>query len=53
MSAENVVQVFSMAIKNRKCTDVLIHHFDRGLEYFSSVYQNHFNTKQCKTIYNR
>ncbi len=40
MSAENVVQAFTMAVKTRNNKDLLIHHSDRGLQYCSSVYQN-------------
>lgn len=39
MSAENVVQAFYMAIKQRKYKNELIHHSDRGLQYFASIYQ--------------
>ena len=39
MSAENVVQAFNMAVKNREIYDKLIHHSDRGLQYCSAIYQ--------------
>ena len=39
MGAENVVQAFNMAIKNRKSKELLIHHSDRGLQYCSAIYQ--------------
>ena len=39
MGAENVVQAFNMAIKNRINDKELIHHSDRGLQYCSNVYQ--------------
>ncbi|WP_234976795.1 IS3 family transposase, partial [Tenacibaculum finnmarkense] len=39
MGAENVVQAFNMAVKNRNNNNELIHHSDRGLQYCSSIYQ--------------
>lgn len=46
-----MVQAFKMAIKNRNSHKELIHHFDRGLQYCSSIYQKGFVRKQSKTIY--
>jgi len=40
MGAENVVQAFNMAVKNRSGYEELIHHSDRGLQYCSATYQN-------------
>lgn len=40
MNAENVVKALHMAIKNRKTTNKLIHHSDRGLQYASELYQD-------------
>lgn len=40
MNAENVVQAFDMAIKERTTSHELIHHSDRGVQYASEVYQN-------------
>ena len=40
MGAENVVQAFNMAVKNRNGYEELIHHSDRGLQYCSTTYQN-------------
>jgi transposase InsO family protein len=48
MSAENVVQAFSKAIKNQKNIDVLIHHSDKGLQYCCSVYQNVLTQNNAK-----
>ena len=39
MGAENVVQAFNMAVKNRRSNEELIHHSDRGLQYCSAIYQ--------------
>lgn len=39
MSAEHVVKALRVAVKNRKTTQELIHHSDRGLQYCSALYQ--------------
>lgn len=39
MDAENVAKALEMALKNRKTTEKLIHHSDRGLQYASELYQ--------------
>lgn len=39
MSAEHVVKALKIAVKNRKNSQSLIHHSDRGLQYCSSIYQ--------------
>ncbi|WP_410529754.1 IS3 family transposase [Tenacibaculum sp. MAR_2009_124] len=39
MGADNVVQAFNMAVKNRNSDKELIHHSDRGLQYCSNIYQ--------------
>lgn len=39
MSAEHVVKALKMAVKQRRKSNPLIHHSDRGLQYCSSVYQ--------------
>ncbi|MEP5363780.1 MAG: IS3 family transposase [Reichenbachiella sp.] len=40
MSAEHVVKALKVAVKNRKTTQTLIHHSDRGLQYCSTLYQS-------------
>ncbi|TSE01349.1 DDE-type integrase/transposase/recombinase, partial [Aquimarina algiphila] len=46
ISAENVVQAFKMANRNRKTTKNLIHHSDRGLQYCSAIYQTELKKHQ-------
>ncbi len=46
MSAENVVQAIKMAAHNRKTTNGLIHHSDRGLQYCSAIYQSELKKHQ-------
>jgi len=48
MSAENVVKALKMAIKNRRTSDRLIHHSDRGVQYCSSIYQKQL--KECSIL---
>ncbi len=37
--SDNCIKALMMAVKNRKYKTVLIHHSDRGLQYFSDAYQ--------------
>ena len=46
MSAEHVVKALRVAVKNRKTTQELIHHSDRGLQYCSSIYQGELRKHQ-------
>ena len=46
MSAEHVVKALKVAVKNKKTTQELIHHSDRGLQYCSAIYQNELNDHQ-------
>ena len=48
MSAENVVQAFKMAVKDRTSKEELIHHSDRGLQYCSSIYQKTLSINKVK-----
>ncbi len=48
MSAENVVKALQMAMKNRKTTWPHIHHSDRGLQYYSALYQEKLTSGQIK-----
>lgn len=46
MSAEHVVKALKMAVKQRRKTNQLIHHSDRGLQYCSAIYQNELRKHQ-------
>ncbi len=46
MSAEHVAKALKMAVKQRRKSNPLIHHSDRGLQYCSTVYQNELNNNQ-------
>lgn len=46
MSAEHVLKALKVAIRNRKTTQELIHHSDRGLQYCSSIYQAELSGNQ-------
>jgi len=48
MSAENVLQAFNMSVKNRSYKEELIHHSDRGLQYYSSIYQKALSKNKVK-----
>lgn len=46
MGAEHVVRALKAAVKNRKTTQALIHHSDRGLQYCSALYQSELSNHQ-------
>lgn len=48
LSAESALAALQMAIRERRTTEALIHHSDRGLQYASALYQELLQQHQIK-----